>query len=310
MAMDPSLLADPAKSADASTIKKIEKETFEFDFDTENNDTSEDQCDELQKAIDDIDEGGDDDEEEDDENAEREEFDVANNIAMNPLSHLQLSMGQETAPVIPSTVKPKMGTDLTRATQEEKYHSIINTSLANSGQAASQLFDVEVVDNDQIANKLESIITMRDYLLGAGIELGHIPEVSIHSNPQEINRVHEMTRIKFERERFCDIASNMVTLGAKAVEFAFDGRKTYFGRWRPDATGWSERSLPGKLQRLKPDLSSMISNFMDQYNVGSGARICIELVPNLLFHMQKNTSDAEKRRESELRRIKKKREKR
>ena len=52
-------------------------------------------------------------------------------------------------------------------------------------------------------------------------------------------------------------------------------------------TGWS-KSVGVKLRRMKHDTSTIVSNAMNEYNVGPGTRIFLELIPNAFVHARSN----------------------
>ncbi len=71
--------------------------------------------------------------------------------------------------------------------------------------------------------------------------------------------------------------------GAYALEELFDGKRMWLGRYQPDLTGW-HNNVNVKLKRMRHDTGQLMSGIMHDYNIGSGARLLLELVPNLVLY--------------------------
>ena len=62
----------------------------------------------------------------------------------------------------------------------------------------------------------------------------------------------------------------------------FDGQKEYMGR-QPDLRGWSA-TVNIKLRRMRYDTSTFVSEVMQDYNLGHGTRIMLDLLPSLFLY--------------------------
>ena len=66
------------------------------------------------------------------------------------------------------------------------------------------------------------------------------------------------------------------------MESVFDGEREVFGS-KIDLTGYSD-TVKVKLRRMRYDTSTFVSNMMKGYNIGSGWRIVLELIPSLFLY--------------------------
>jgi hypothetical protein len=66
------------------------------------------------------------------------------------------------------------------------------------------------------------------------------------------------------------------------MESVFDGQREVFGS-KIDLTGYSD-TVKVKLRRMRYDTSTFVSNMMKGYNIGSGWRIVLELIPSLFLY--------------------------
>jgi hypothetical protein len=100
-----------------------------------------------------------------------------------------------------------------------------------------------------------------------------------------------MRRHKNDRTRYCSFAEEFVLFGAVALEELFDGKRTWFGHYQPDLTDWHNQ-VNVKLRRMRHDTSTLVSGVMNDYNIGPGARILLELVPNMFLHSRNRKRQA------------------
>ena len=130
----------------------------------------------------------------------------------------------------------------------------------------------------QLLEQIDMLITS---LQDEGINISRIPHVDSSSSIKEIESVHKILRLKNDRNRYCSFAEEGILAGAHTLEWLFDGKKTYMGR-RPDLRGWSA-TVNIKLRRMRYDTSTVVSNLMQENDIGSGWRIGLELIPSLFL---------------------------
>jgi hypothetical protein len=112
--------------------------------------------------------------------------------------------------------------------------------------------------------------------------------VTTESTLDEVERVFEQLRYRSDHARYCSFAKELAEVGAYGIEWAFDGKKNYFGL-QPDLTGWGA-TLNIKMRRLRYETSRLVSDGMAAYNLGNFSRLCFELIPSMIIHarMRKN----------------------
>ncbi len=175
--------------------------------------------------------------------------------------------------------------------------SNINTHEMTDGDTPFSL-DVEK-ENDQKNLLLEQINMLRTNLEDDSIKISDVRVVSTENTLEEVERVFEQLRYRNDHARYCGFAKELAEVGAYGLEWAFDGKKNYFGV-RPDLTGWGA-TLNIKMRRLRYETSRLVSDGMAAYNLGNFSRLCLELVPSMIIHskMRANKIGASKTRPSD-----------
>lgn len=115
------------------------------------------------------------------------------------------------------------------------------------------------------------------------VDLDRIPTVNMKSSFEEIETILKILRHKNDQTRCCTFAEEIMMFGAYALEDVFDGKRMYFGRWSPDLTGWHNH-LNVKLKRCKYDTGQVVGSIMEDYNIGPGTRVAIEIIPNMFLY--------------------------
>src|SRR3546814_9514064 len=57
--------------------------------------------------------------------------------------------------------------------------------------------------------------------------------------------------------RYCSFAEEFMLSGAHGLEYLFDGKNMWFGRWNPDLTGWHVH-VNRKLRRMRTDTGKIV----------------------------------------------------
>lgn len=182
--------------------------------------------------------------------------------------------------------KPKPESYGARITEDQKKQKILNHVLDG---IEDQKFSVEKEkEEDDKAIMMEQIDMLMTNLKDEGIDISRVPPVNTHSPIDEIASVHKILRLKNDRNRYCSFAEECILAGSHTLEWMFDGEKTYMGR-RPDLRGWSA-TVNIKLRRMKYETSTFVSGVMQDYNLGPGARIALELIPSLFLYSKMRKS--------------------
>lgn len=181
--------------------------------------------------------------------------------------------------------------ELSNKTDEERRHHQVRSVMKDMGAVDSNLINLENArKEDEKAIMLEEI----DFLWSTLEEedapgLDKIERPDENDSYEKIEGVLRRLRLKNDRQRYTTFADEFLLLGAASLEDIFDGKKTYLGK-RPDLTGW-KKEVQVKLRRMKHDTSTLVSYVMNEYNVGPGMRILLELIPNAFIYAGRKKSN-------------------
>lgn len=182
-----------------------------------------------------------------------------------------------------SYVQPS-GDDFDLLTQEEQRRRQITNVNSSLGIDNSQNISFEEEKREdtkyQMLEEIESIMEDLDAL---GVNIARIRKVDHNSTFEDVRSVWSILRHKNDRLRYCSLAEEGIMFLATTLEDLCDGKRMWFGRYQPDLTGW-HHSVGVKLRRMRTDTSSIVGNVMQEYNIGPGMRIALELVPNMLMY--------------------------
>lgn len=170
-------------------------------------------------------------------------------------------------------------------TNEEKRQNVIGEVFDDIKEenGSNVIISIEKEkEEDEKARKLEQICFLRETLEDEGEDLKNVSNVSHANTLDEIDATLRLLILKNDRKRCCSFAEECILLGAHSIEWAFDGKKDYFGH-KPDMTDW-HKSVQGKLRRMRHDTSNVVGAIMASYNLGSGTRILLELIPSMFLY--------------------------
>lgn len=179
-----------------------------------------------------------------------------------------------------SDSRPKFGEDLQSKTQEQQKRDHIDFIVGTSEDSFS--FEKEKRE-DMKCGMLAEIDSLISALSDDDIDLTRIPKVNQDSDYATVESVLKMLRHKNDHARYCSFADEFILFGAYALEELFDGKRTWFGRYRPDLTGW-HNNVNMKLKRMRHDTGQIVSSVLQDYQIGSGMRILLELVPSMVLY--------------------------
>jgi hypothetical protein len=169
----------------------------------------------------------------------------------------------------------------------------INTSSQN-GESGMYNLDAEKM-RDKKDMLMGQIDLLRQSLEDEGRKTSDIIVVTNNNTFDEVESVYKQLRYRNDHIRYCSVANEFAQTLAYGLEWAFDGKRSYFG-FQPDMTGW-DATLNIKMRHLSYETSSMVSDSMKSYNLGNFWRLLLELVPSAVLHskMKKNKSGNKKR---------------
>lgn len=172
------------------------------------------------------------------------------------------------------------GGDLHSRTQEQERRAHIDSVMG--GQAEGLSFEVEKREDMKcvMLAEIDSLIsTMRE----EGIDISRLPEVTKDSEYGAVSDVLNILRHKNDHTRYCTFAEEFLIFGAHGLEELFDGKRLWLGRYSPDLRGWHHH-VNVKLRRMRHDTGQIVSGVMQEYNIGPGMRVLLELVPNMVLY--------------------------
>lgn len=177
-------------------------------------------------------------------------------------------------------VTPTPGGDLYARTQEQERRSHIDSIMG--AETSSISFEEEKREDMKYA-MLAQIDCLLTTLTDEGVDLSRVSKVDKDSSFANVETVLKILRYKSDHTRYCSLAEEFLLFGAYALEELFDGKRMWLGRYQPDLTGWPN-IVNIKLQRMRNDTGPIVSEVMQNYNIGPGMRILLELLPSLILH--------------------------
>jgi hypothetical protein len=114
------------------------------------------------------------------------------------------------------------------------------------------------------------------------VDISNVDEVTHSDTSEKINLIYKTLLLKNDSNRYCSLAEELILAGAHAMEYLFDGEKDWFGR-KPDLTGWSD-TVRVKMRRFRYETSTLVKDMVRDYNISSGVRIGLELIPSMFLY--------------------------
>lgn len=175
-------------------------------------------------------------------------------------------------------------TPLYEKTQEQERRSHINSVMNEFNDGSGSGFSFEKEKREDVkCVMLEEIDSLLYSLQDEEVDLSRVPKVDSNNTYEEVEAVLKMLRHKNDRIRYCSLAEEFILWGAYGMEELFDGKRMWFNKYQPCLTGW-HTNVQCKLRRMRHDTSQIVNDVMRDYNIGPGARILLELVPNMFIY--------------------------
>jgi hypothetical protein len=184
-----------------------------------------------------------------------------------------------------NTPMGSFGADLSTRTAEQERRSHISSVLHEISHNPSQNYSFENEKrNDLKRAMLDEIAYLREVLGDEKVNIDHVEMVTSSDSFEKIENVLKILQHMNDRNRYCNMAEEGMLMMAHGVGELFDGKRSFFGI-RPDLRGWHNH-LNVKLKRMRYDTSRFVGNIMQDYNIGPGWRILLEVIPNLIIYSQ------------------------
>jgi hypothetical protein len=171
---------------------------------------------------------------------------------------------------------------LCNMTIEEKKQEKINSVLKNIDDRELEFNIDKERDEDDKASLLEQIDMLKITLEDDGVDISGIPPINKQSSVKDVQNIYKILRLKNDRNRYCSFAEELILSGAYGMEYLFDGNRYCMGR-TPDLTGWSD-TVKVKLRRMRYETSTFVQEVMQEYNLSSGVRLALELIPSMFLY--------------------------
>jgi hypothetical protein len=172
-------------------------------------------------------------------------------------------------------------------TREEERRNHIRSVIgdARSPDSVDELFEQEKREDNK-CKMLAEIDGLIELLTLDNADLSRIEKVDANTPYQRVDMVLRILRRKADEIRYRSFANEFLLFGAHALEEAFDGKTEYFGKYKPNLTGW-HKQVNAKLKRMERDTGEVVSTMMRDYKIGSALRIGLELVPNAILYSRR-----------------------
>ena len=179
------------------------------------------------------------------------------------------------------TASNPMDPQLNILTTEQKKQSHIENVMQDIDTIEMGEIDKEREEDDK-ANLLEQIATLRSTLEDDGVDISRIEEVDHRSSMEQIKLVYKALRLKNDGNRYRSFAEELILAASQGMEYLFDGEKEWFGK-KPDLVGWSD-TVKVKLRRMRYETTTFVKEVMQEYNISPGFRIALELIPSMFLY--------------------------
>lgn len=189
----------------------------------------------------------------------------------------------------PSPYAPQISQSYAQ-TQEEKTKQALRNLVTSSSTPQDRMVLDPLIEDEDKAILVDDISSLRQMLKDSGIDVTSIDEPRMEMSKDTLLRIRHRLQIKNDRSRAGNIADEIIMLGAKGLEWLFDGNREIFG-YKLDARGYSA-TLRTKLRRMKYETSVFIGEVMRDYSMSPRMRIAIEVVPSFILYVASRKKDA------------------
>lgn len=229
-----------------------------------------------------------DDDDDDDRDRER---DREHDDDFAPRSEPSASTPSTYAPqrAAPSQPSIQLSPEGVRYTQEAMKSDRMSSALSALSINPESYISIEH-ENDEKLSLIEEINELISVFRDSGEDVSTIHVSTIDEPIEAIRANHRSLLHRNDRKRYGSIADDCIMLIATSIAQIFNGKREYFG-FRPNLSGWPQHMMP-KLRRMRHDTSQMTSSLFNNYNIGVGGRIFLELVPSMIMYARDHSTTA------------------
>lgn len=183
----------------------------------------------------------------------------------------------------------RMSNEGIQHTEEAQKRDRLTSALSALSIGTDGFLDAEH-ERDRKLMMIEEIEDLVNLFRDDGENVEHIKVPTIDDTFETIECTLKILKRHNDRRRFGTLADDCIMLMATSLETLCDGQREWIG-FRPDLRGWSNH-VRSKLRRMHHDTSQIASSLMNDYNIGPGARLFLELVPNLIMYARDRSAHA------------------
>lgn len=183
----------------------------------------------------------------------------------------------------------KMSNEGIQHTEEAQKRDRLTSALSALSIGTDGFLDAEH-ERDRKLIMIEEIEDLVHLFRDDGEDVDHIKVPTIDDTFETIECTLKILKRHNDRRRFGTLADDCIMLMATSLETLCNGQREWIG-FRPDLRGWSNH-VRSKLRRMHHDTSQIASSIMNDYNIGPGARLFLELVPNLIMYARDKSTHA------------------
>jgi hypothetical protein len=191
-------------------------------------------------------------------------------------------------------LSPGKRSELESKTDEQMRHEQVNRVMAKfSHEPPENVSITQERLEDLKTTSLDEIDALWDALTGQSVNLSGISKPTRNDSYDEIENIKKVLRIKHDRIRYCSLADEGILIFAHAVETVFNGKRVWFGKYKPNMKGW-HKQVNVKLSRMRIETGTMVNNLLKDSGIGPLGKIFLELVPNGVMYAVTNTGDEDR----------------
>jgi hypothetical protein len=186
------------------------------------------------------------------------------------------------------TSNSRISTEGLRFTEEERKRDRLTSALSALSIDSNGFLD-EDRERDKKLTMIEEIQDLYDLFREDGEDVARITIPTVDDSLELIAGTLKILKRHNDRRRFGTIADECIMLAATSLETLCDGNRSVLG-FNPDLRGWSKH-VRAKLRRMRHDTSQIASSIFNDYNIGPGTRLFIELIPNLIMYARDHSTN-------------------
>lgn len=168
-------------------------------------------------------------------------------------------------------------------TQEQEKRNYISSVMNEMGASKFNLNLEDEKREEAKSMMIEQIDFLRNSLEQDGVNISRIQTVDMNSSYEVVESTLRILQYKMDRNSYTSFAEEVLMMGVYGLEELFDGKKTYFNKYKPDLSGWHNQ-VNVKLRRMRHDTFTLVSNFVEHFNISTWMRLLLELIPNAIIY--------------------------